>query len=725
MSKPASQARLWEVGGVLATLLGCSLLFVVVHLGWEAETGLAFPDHHTPGFLVNALGCWRWLQDLPTEVGRTLASGDWNGLLLIPQTAFYPPGAFMLSGLAMTLFGSTIEVARASQALFVAGAITGLSWLGWQVAGPRGAVLMALGLASATWTSQFTRIYCMVPGQMCALAWMLALAVDSGGLTRTRRCAALGAAFGLGMLVKFTVLLLGLPLVAVAAAPRLLSTRASRLGLLLVIVLVDMVGLLTWSGLAQVQDQGPMLGTRQWDWSLILGAQALFGIALALALALGERGRSGRGLLLVAAVCGLVSGPWYFSRMALWSLLFATPHALPAAGSVLRSPVLALEALRVGLTVLTTFYWGALAWLAVGTVALLAWRAKWPQAAFLVVAGLAILLIHLVVPLAEPRYFAPFTPVLVVLAFLWAARWRSTFVACVAFMLLAGALQVTAWSPLGQGVAAALRLELIATSELAPRSPSAPSTRGRSLLPVRQVAVAELPFSESDLLKGLPGKARVGCLCFRTPGSADRPEFLLGYLATRVTLLDLTSGPTPRPLDDNDVLARNLPRVLFSDEACLASVFARVRPVCRTLDYLLLVSTGPIPPEYGVRLGLQSQPRTSRVTVSRVTFHLSLYHLGSPQAGLRAGPPGGPAAGAPGGDRAHPGAGRSARPPGPPGPARPSSGRDPGSATGPPSREPGPGPDGNAGPPPAAGSPGRPGGPAGPAPEGSAATASS
>jgi len=724
VSKPASQAGPWEVGGVLATLLGCGLLFAVVHLGWEARTGLAFPDHHTPGFLVNALGCWRWLADLPNEVSQALARGDWSGLLLVPQTAFYPPGAFLLSGLAMALFGSTIEVARASQTLFVAGAIAGMGWLGWQVAGPRGAVLLALGLASATWTSEFTRIYCMVPGQMCALAWMLALAVGSEGLTRPGRCVALGAAFGLGMLVKFTVLLLGLPLVAVAAAPRLLSTRASRLGLLLVIVLVDLVGLLTWSGLAQVQDQGPMLGTRQWNGSLVLGAQTLFGGALFLALALGERGRSGRGLLLVAAVCGLVSGPWYFSRMELWDFLFATQHALPAAGSVLRSPVLALDAARTGLTVLTTFYWGALPWLAVGTVALLAWRARWPQAVFLVVAGLAILLIHLVVPLAEPRYFAPFTPVLVVLAFLWAARWRSTFVACVAFMLLAGSLQVTAWNPLVQRAAAAMHLQLTATSELAPRSPSAPSSRGRPLLPLRRVAVAELPFPDPDLLKALPRKARVGCLCFRSPGSADRPEFLLGYLATRVTLLDLTSGPTPRALDDNDVLARNLPRVLLRDEAFLDPLFARLRPVCQTLDDLLLVSTGPIPLEYGVRLGLGSEPRTSRVTVSRITFHLSLYHLGSPQAGLRAGPPRGPAAGAAGGDRARPGAGRSARPPGPPGPARPSSGHDPGSATGPPSPGPGTGLGGNAGSPPPAGFPGWPGGPAGPAPAGSAATAS-
>jgi len=68
--------------------------------------------------------------------------------LLVIRQVFRPEG---LGRRALTLFGPTIAVARQAQVLFVVGPIAAMGWLGWQVAGRRGAILLGLGMATSAW----------------------------------------------------------------------------------------------------------------------------------------------------------------------------------------------------------------------------------------------------------------------------------------------------------------------------------------------------------------------------------------------------------------------------------------------------------------------------------------------------------------------------------------------------------------------------------------------
>lgn len=108
---------------------------------------LPFPNHHSPDFLAGALTCWTRMLVAPNMLILFLTEGE-NP---IPGTGNDPPGAFLVSGLSMTLFGPTIAVARQAQVLFVVGPIAAMGWLGWQVAGRRGAILLGLGMATSAW----------------------------------------------------------------------------------------------------------------------------------------------------------------------------------------------------------------------------------------------------------------------------------------------------------------------------------------------------------------------------------------------------------------------------------------------------------------------------------------------------------------------------------------------------------------------------------------------
>jgi len=191
--------------------------------------------------------------------------------------------------------------------------------IGWQVAGWRGAILLSLGITTSVWPAQFTRIFCMAPGQMFILALCLTLLLDSQGLTRRTTSVGIGVAFGVGMLIKYSVLILVLPAVLLVALPRLFRSRCSVLAVLMVMFQVAMVTLFTWWGLIQVRFSGP-LGL--WD-PLVLAAMALFLLGLLVAQALSRRGQPnpGVGLLLAASACGLVCGPWYFANMDFWEPL--------------------------------------------------------------------------------------------------------------------------------------------------------------------------------------------------------------------------------------------------------------------------------------------------------------------------------------------------------------------------------------------------------------------
>ncbi len=594
-------------------LLAAAFLFV--HLAWERHDGLSFPDRHIPLFLKRAAWCLEWLGDMQGRFGQdpaTLpapllkleprapdyplpgcfdprASGRRGEL--IPPSLDYPPVVFVLAAAFMAAFGPEVAVARLSQMVFVFGLIGLMGRIGWQVAGFRGGLLLALGVATAVWTSHFTRLFCMAPGQMFILALMLTLILDSEGLTRQRTCVALGVAFGAGMMIKYSVLALGLPAVLLAAAPRLFRSARSKWALLALVCLLTVVVVMTVQGVRWAEADS----TERLFLPMVLGAQALFLLACGLAWAMGrqEAPGSGVGLFTVASVAGAVCSAWYFSRFQIWKTLIPVQTEFaPTLSQHTDSSNVWLLVWTAHLRVTETFYWGGLLWLGAGTILLRLWGRQVPRVDLLLKLSLATVLTQYLLLWPDARYQAPMLPALVILAFLWAARWRASFVACVGFMLVLGTVQVAGWTPGVRQAAEWLGWRPVAFSEVLPDS-SAPADPGSSRPGLRVVPIAEPPSRTPRLFGVMPPGARVGYLKVdMAPWAEQDPLFFRTWISLKqeVVLLDPYA---PIPLED--------------------------------LDYLVAVSWTRIAPEFAATLGLEAEPLCIPVNFGARPLYFHLY----------------------------------------------------------------------------------------------------
>lgn len=598
--------------GVLVLLALASLL---AHLAWERHDGLAFPDRHIPLFLKRAAWCLEWFGDMQGRFGQdpgTLpppllkleprapdyplpgcfdarASGRRGEL--IPPSLDYPPLVFLLAAAFMAVFGPEVAVARWSQMVFVAGLIGLMGRLGWKVAGPRGGVLLALGVATAVWTAHFTRLFCMAPAQMFILALMLNLILDSEGLTRQRTCVALGLAFGVGMLIKYSVLALGLPAVLLAASPGLFRSARSRWALLALVLLLAGVVAMTLHGIRWAQSDP----TERDFLPMVLGAQALFLGACALAWVMGRKDApgSGVGLLTVASVAGAICSAWYFSRFQIWKTLIPVQTEFaPTLSQHTDSSNVWLLVWTAHLRVTETFYWGGLLWLALGTILLRLWGRQAPRVDLLLKLSLVTVLAQYLLLWPDARYQAPMLPALVVLAFLWAARWRASFVACVGLMLVLGTAQVAGWTPAVRRAAEALGIRLVAFSQVLPDS-SAPADPGSSRPSLRVIPIAEPPSRTPPLFEVLSPGSRVGYLKVdMTPWDEQDPLFFRAWMSLEqdVVLLD-PEAPIP-----------------FAD-----------------LDEVVAVSWRRLAPEETAALGLEAEPLCIPVLFGRRPLYFHLF----------------------------------------------------------------------------------------------------
>ncbi len=566
------------------------LVFLVIHLAWEEHNGMGFPDHHTPNFLGFAIQSGKWIEGQDHQ-GRLLPGFAERGPdQIFPNTGDYPPLLFLMSGAAMSVFGEDRTVARLPQLVFVLGLILAMARLGWQVAGTRGAVLLALGAATASWTGHYTRVYCLALGQMFVLAVILTWILDSERLTHPRVCAMIGLVFGLGMLVKYSVLILILPVLLVSALPRLLRSRISIPALLL--LLGETVLIVQMTRALILQTRAPELAPFELgEWSWILLAEGLFLLTAICAWDLGRRGlRSpGAGLLMVASVCGMVCSPWYFVQGELWAWFIDFQSGYTPA---MTGQLLSLESLRGSLAaawrVLETFYWEARWLLGLGPVALALWGWRSPRVRFLLVASLAILLTQVLLLHPSKRYFASMLPALVVLAFLWAARWRWSFVACTLFLSVAGTLQLAGWlDPVGQAARmAGLKLTPVSDFPLA------------SVQPIQTfltpIPIAEPPAQTLDFLEAITPGSTVGHLKAICKSEPQPSRFFEIWLSTRARVYELT------PSD-------HLP---FS-----------------SLDYLVLTSWRKLSKEQSHPFGLKTSPDLYKIEISTRTLYLYVHRL--------------------------------------------------------------------------------------------------
>jgi hypothetical protein len=591
---PQGVGSFWEDAALPRKLI-CGLVllaagFFWTHLNWENHDGLSVPDPHSANFMINAFTCSTFLVQAQDALVKSFTGVPLGELPPFHRTQDYPPLVFMLSALVMHFFGVDIQVARMAQVLFVVGLIMVMGRIGWQSAGWRGAILLALGIATSVWTAQFTRIYCMAPGQMFILAVCLTLLLDSQGLTRRNVCLAIGLAFGVGMLIKYSVLLLVLPAVFIFALPRLFGSFHSVLAFLALLFQIAMVVLYTWWGIIWVRVVG---GVGLWD-PLVLAAEAIFLLGLLMALVLERRfgPSSGVGLLLVSSACGLVCSPWYFANMDLWEPLIALQiRALPINLGTSDGFFGFFKAQDQPLWVTSSFYWGGLAWLAAGTLLLLTWRQKIRVTLPLVAVCVSVLLAHYLLLPADVRYLSTTTPLLVILAFLWAARWRFSFVPCVAFMLGAGLLQVAGWQPSVQDLAGRAGIEVFPLSRefTGPLDDFEPPG---FLSDLTQVPVAEFPTFESDFLDEIPPESWTVVVWVDDP--PDGSGFIDILLKERACSFRTRHG-----------LQRSIPQI----------------------KYLLLCAWKEVPRDLVSSLGLEGKPREMQIRVYRQVLHIEIFRV--------------------------------------------------------------------------------------------------
>lgn len=532
-SSPLAAGR-WQQLTVIALLALLGAAFVASHLWWEQHDGLGFTGPDITSFLANAQIAHDWCRDYLQGVLARAQGLQPIGTPPFPPTGSYPPGAFLVSGFATVLFGMRVLVVRTAQAFFVAGLIALMGRLGWMVAGRRGALVLGMGVATSVWTSEFTRTYCMAPGQMFIAALLWVLVLESEGLTRFRICWGAGLAFGLGMLIKHTVLLLAVPAILVAGLPRLFSSRSSTLGFLLLLVLVGEIILATWWGMQGRLVYGHPYGKlNPWPGAMI---PVMYLTMILASLVCWRRGlwSAGFGALLVGSVGGLACAPWYFNLMMFWEGLMRErielAPVLAPGGPLLRNLT---DILTNGAVVLDSFYWGGLVLLAVGAVMLMVWSPKLKGGFYLLSVCVLTILIHLLVFRSYLRYMAPLTPALVVVAFLWTARWRWSFVAAIGFMLLAGLLQMAGWAPAVRDSASTWGLRLWDIQE------ALPSQKPR--IDLAQVPVAKPPTWTPCLPEAIPLGATVGLYRGAPQASIQEIDFLLGFISRRATVVEVNS----------------------------------------------------------------------------------------------------------------------------------------------------------------------------------------
>lgn len=451
-SRGPAGGELWLT--VLFVLFLCAGI-LALQVDWEGRAALIVADHHFSLFMETAAETWRWLLGLPPPEPDPMGSCSPDARGIFPPTKHYPPLAFLLAAWSMVWFGLDLSVARGSQAIFVCGFVACMARVGWQLAGSRGAMLLALGAASAPWTLYFLLNFTLLPGQFMALALTMTLLLDSESLTRPRSCVAVGLALGLGMLVKQSFLLYSLPLMAAAAlhgAPRVSGAWrgalavAGTLGALACFIL----SVPEWKpqeGLEQtVKSQIPVL---------VLGAELLFaGLFVLAQWSRRRRGQSmlcdsGVGLALAVSVAGMVCSPWYMAHLELL-LVFAGGQwqFSPVAEAIQPAPEIWYQALYT----LNAFHAGGMLWF-LGTLALPGWGAVRSRVFPFLAGFLGSLAIYTVLLPSVPRYLAPILPLALVVGFLWAARWRSVFLVVMVAQLALGALQLPWLVPVpGTGV---------------------------------------------------------------------------------------------------------------------------------------------------------------------------------------------------------------------------------------------------------------------------------
>lgn len=433
---PSGGARDALSKGVVAFVILLALGLQWVHLEWERQGGARIPDAHIYRFLTLARQTQAWL-----EVGGSPPPGSaLQGRGPFPPTRDYPPATFLVAAVGLETLGPTPTAARLSQGVFVLAFVLLMARIGWQLAGRRGAALLALAAAGSPWIAQYQREFSMVLAEMAMVALAFSLLLDTRGLTRPGWCAALGFALGLGMLVKQSFLFFAAPLLVAASVPVVVSSvRSARLGLVLVWLLVTVAAVVSEAleSLPRHAVSGVVYETER-----LFMVEGLFLLMVGIALWNLRTGRwtPGAGLLLAVGVAGATCSPWYMVHLPEMAELMRIHE-------VALRPIGPVQQMGSYLAALQSFYAFGLAWLGLGILGMLCWPPMRRTGLVLTLAVAGVVAIHCLAMPPQARYLPPVAALVLPLAFLWLAHSRTTFALAVLVLAPLGLLQVAGFHP--------------------------------------------------------------------------------------------------------------------------------------------------------------------------------------------------------------------------------------------------------------------------------------
>jgi len=344
------------------------------------------------------------------------------------QNGEFAPLAFVVGAFGFAVFGPESSATRAVSNLLLMAFVVFMAWHGWQLAGFRGALLLGLASAASPWVFQWLRFYNYQSGALLMLAMAMVAAQASQGLTRPLACAWLGAFLGVAILFIQLALFATMPWLIALALPDLLKSRYTLVGASLLLLLCQIVWLrYSW---------GVQPGASSPDWlNPFVTAGVLLVLLLLLATAWLQARKHGwrpvTGLAVAVATAGLVSAPFFLLVQGAQMQIARENLAVrPGIAALLWQPA----------QILHSFHWLGLVWMLVGVVVLARWHRFGLlgfRLAFSLFAG--SLMMALMVPV-NLKYLVVFLPLALVLGFIWAARWRASFVAVM--LILLGSLWV-------------------------------------------------------------------------------------------------------------------------------------------------------------------------------------------------------------------------------------------------------------------------------------------
>ncbi len=394
---------------------------------------LAYAFSHSLGVSSESTRAWPvWVEDAERLTRLLGDPGEAWSYLHIPRSGNgkyspcltvyeYGPLSFVVGALGLEVLGGDSSSTRAATNVLLLAFVSAMAWHGWQLAGFRGAILLGLASAASPWLFQWLRFFNYQSGALLMLALGMVAAHASRGLTRPAWCAWLGVCLGIGILFFQFVLFVAAPWLVALALPDLIRTRYSILAGGLILLLVQVF----WT---------------RYSWSLSAGEScsgwldplvAVLAISILLLLlgsawlhARSQGWRPTTGLAVTVAVAGLLSAPYYLVSQHLHMQLIWVQM-----GGAGQSQTWSLAAIWEFIQILHGFHWLGCLWLSLGVLLLAGWdRFGWSgwRLAFSLLGGLASL--AALVP-SDLKYLVLLLPMALVLGFLWAARWKSTFLA--------------------------------------------------------------------------------------------------------------------------------------------------------------------------------------------------------------------------------------------------------------------------------------------------------